>query len=55
VACQISHPLRGKVRYMYEKRRRASVLVTPVAVREQYNVSVVVGKTVASAAVSKVQ
>ena len=34
---------------MYVKRRKASVLVTPVAVREQYNASVVWGKTVASA------
>jgi len=32
------------VRYMCVKRRKASVLVTPVAVHEQWNSSVVWGK-----------
>ena len=33
--------LGGKVRYMYVKRRKASVLIAPVAVREQWITSVV--------------
>jgi len=48
VACQISQTPRGIVKYMYVKRRKTSVLVTPVEVREQRNASVIGGKTVAS-------
>jgi len=41
--------LEGKVRYMYVKRQKTSELVTPMAVREQWNASVVGGTTVACA------
>jgi len=41
--------LGGKVRCIYVMRRKTGVLVTPVAVREQWNASVVGGTTVACA------
>jgi len=45
----ISHPLR----YMYVNRRKASVLVTPMAVHEQCNALLVCEKTVASAKLTR--